>query len=935
MKPTIFELIYPEVDFNLEGFTQVVCPFPHGEDDGVPYYESNPSAGINLTDRGFHCFGCHRKHGEISFIQEYLGVSIHEAHKFKNILDSASNSLEEHLDLYLLEEPNTMDMAINELGFTRENMDKLGIKTEQGRLVYPVSIFGRVIDTVRYSNKLVPKVLRNKGSKSGMIIPYDLWRNSLLNKATVICAGEKDMTIARENDLNAITITGGEGALPELFKKDFIDRDVFIIYDNDLAGRNGASKVASFLKPLTKSVRVVDLSPITTEEGEDLWDFFKKYNKTKQDLTQIMLATEEFSQENADAVIEQQYPTMTIKEALNPENIGKLVRSNVQIVVSFDDQFQVPTLFSVEKMHTTEAPSKNSLLKGEVRNWYLNRYNMEDILHLVDSNLREGAIYKNKLELAKVPENEDGVIIRDGSSSVVYKSIVVDYNKATGLSEKPVEMIAFSIDKPMESGNKYKITYKLVPHPYDGQKLVMMITDLEGAEDSITNFKVTEPVKNILTEFQVKTTLKERIDHNLNQFYGIVGHKYNPLLVMVNELTFHSTMEFDFARWTNNIGVLDIMVIGESRTGKSDTAEKLSKLYGVGTKVDMINTTKAGLIGGSNSSGKGGGYQTRAGVLPMNHGNLVILEEFGKAREHNIIDLLTEVKSSGIARITRVNGQLDLPSVNRRIAITNPKTTGSSSKPIASYPNGIEIITDLLGKAENIARFDAIAIFADMGDADIDLFETFGEPYAPEFYTTKINWAWSRTKDQIIISDEVSRHVVAVSNQLRRKYNTHIKIFGTETWKKLLRFGIAMAMYVVSTDETFENVIVKKEHIDYVAQMLVDLYDNDVFKLAEYVAAEKRLREIDDEGVVILQNLYNKNSTLMKELEGSSETTRANLEIVSGYDRNEFSAFMHEMVRKDFILIKAHSIIPTERFRVGMKRIDRNPRIEIQGAITL
>ncbi|NLC04817.1 MAG: hypothetical protein GX787_11145, partial [Tissierellia bacterium] len=601
-----------------------------------------------------------------------------------------------------------------------------------------------VVDQIGYSNKVIPKVLRQKGSKSGMIIPYDLWREDF-SKATVICAGEKDMTIAREHGLNAITITGGEGALPKFFYKDFKDRHVFIIYDNDLAGKNGATKVASALYPHVKKVTVVDLSPVTVEEGEDLWDFFMKYNKTREDLVEIMRASPEFTSDQASKVQELQYPTMSIKEALKPENVGKLVRSNVQIVVSYDDQFQVPSLFSVTKEYAGETKSKNTMTVGESRTWTLEDYNIEDILHLVDSNLKEDKIYTNKLDLLHVPKNEEGIKLVDGANSVVYKAVVVDYNKNSQIMEKPIEMVAFSIDRQLTSGNKYKITYKLVPHPYDGQKLNMMIVDMEGAEDAITNFELNNSNIEILKQFQVETTLEDKINDNLNRFYGLVGHTYNPNLVLLNELTYHSVMEFDFHRWTNNIGALDIMIIGESRTGKSHTAETLSKLYNVGTKVDMINTTKAGLIGGSNSAGKGGGYQTRAGILPMNHGGLVILEEFGKAREHNIIDLLTEVKSSGVARITRVNGQLDLPSINRRIAITNPRTTGSRSRPIASYPNGIEIITDLLGKAENIARFDAIAIFGDMADGDIVYGETFGEPYPEHYYQTKINWVWSRT----------------------------------------------------------------------------------------------------------------------------------------------------------------------------------------------
>jgi|SRR5690554_242018 len=933
MKPSFFELVYPEVEFDLEGFTQVNCPFPHGEENGVPYYESNPSAGVHLTDGGFHCFSCGRKHSEITFIQEYMQLDVSDSFKFKNLLDSANNYQFEWNQLHILEEPHTLEMA-KELGFSEKTLNELNIKTSGGRLLYPVSIFGRVVDQVGYSNKLVPKVLRQKGSKSGMIIPYDTWKHDF-TKATVICAGEKDMTIAREHDLNAITITGGEGALPKYFYKDFKDRNVYIIYDNDLAGRNGAKKVAAALLPHVRKVTIVDLSPVTKEEGEDLWDFFMKYNKTREDLVQIMYSSKEFTQEEASEIQEQSYPTMTIKEALKPENVGRIVRSNIQIVVSYDDQFQVPSLFSATKVKVGESKTKNKMQKGDSKTWTLENYNIEDILHLVDSNLKEDRIYQNKLDLLKIPKGEEGIKLEDGASSVVYKAVVVDYNKSSQITEKPIEMVAFSIDRQMTSGNKYKITYKLVPHPYDGQKLVMMIVDMEGAEDAITNFTITNQTKEILSHFQVETTLEDKINDNLNRFYGIVGHRYNPLLVMLNELTYHSTIEFDFNRWTNNIGALDIMIIGESRTGKSHTAETLSKLYNVGTKVDMINTTKAGLIGGSNSAGKGGGYQTRAGILPMNHGGLVILEEFGKAREHNIIDLLTEVKSSGVARITRVNGQLDLPSINRRIAITNPKTTGSRSRPIASYPNGIEIITDLLGKAENIARFDAIAIFGDMADGDIDLFEEFGEPFPDHYYQTKINWAWSRTKDQIIIDREVEKHTIKISNKLKSKYNTHIKIFGTESWKKIMRFAIATAMYVVSTDETFEKVIVKPEHVDYAANLLVAIYDNKVFKLAEYVEEERRLREIDAEGIQTLQRLYNSNSILMLELEKSSETTRSNLEIVSGYDRQAFSTFISELVRHNFITIRQHTIEPTERFRRGMNQIDRKPQTKLEGAITI
>ena len=131
-------------------------------------------------------------------------------------------------------------------------------------------------------------------------------------------------------------------------------------------------------------------------------------------------------------------------------------------------------------------------------------------------------------------------------------------------------------------------------------------------------------------------------------------------------------------------------------------------------------------------------------------------------------------------------------------------------------------------------------------------------PFEPEVYQTRIRWVWSRTTDQVIITNDVARYILTKCNELNDRYDSHIKIFGTEAWKKVARLAISIAGYLVSTDSTYENIIVNKEHVDTAIEYLISCYDNGTFKLKEYVEMEKLYNNIDDDGIARLQELYNK-----------------------------------------------------------------------------
>jgi hypothetical protein len=142
----------------------------------------------------------------------------------------------------------------------------------------------------------------------------------------------------------------------------------------------------------------------------------------------------------------------------------------------------------------------------------------------------------------------------------------------------------------------------------------------------------------------------------------------------------------------------------------------------------------------------------------------------------------------------------------------------------------------------------------------------------------------------------VGRYIAAKANELNEEYNCHIKIFGTEAWKKIARLAIAVAGYLVSTDDTYEKIIVKNEHVDFAVNFLKGIYDNEVFKLKEFATHERRFSTIDDAGIGILQDIYTKCAGLLLHLEQVSSTSKNTLQAATGLPNDQYNALMNRLI---------------------------------------
>ena len=926
---SFFEYYFSEYDFSKRE-TAVCCPFPHRTESGLEYTETRPSAHINLDKGLFHCKVCDKGLSETSFIAELFGCSYESAIKIAKMFTSKE-------DKYTWDKGTQLTDHIKELclslGISEKVIEELDIRTELGdEIAFPVFMYNKLVDVRSYrphdrANKIRSKV----GTTSGLIIPFDLWIDTPKNKWTILCAGEKDMAVTRSQGLNAITLTGGEKALPKLLSV-FKNRKVAICYDNDEAGIAGARALASYLFKVAAEVRVVtSFHKTCIEHGEDLTDYFTKYKKTKEDLQKCIIETPSFTLEEAKEEQLKRKPLITLLEASKPQYINRVVQSNVQVVATYEKAMPVPTTIYAKKINSSGDIKYNQMAVGEERTWELSENTCQDVLKLIDNNFSEAQIRDNIRELLGISKQERDIKVEKPTKDTVYECNVTDLFEATSRDIATIEFTAYVLKKRLESGKKYLITYKLVPHPYKGQQLTMIILDVEEACDSVSNFHITEEVKKNLNKFKnLEGTCKEKL-HTLSEMAkAYIGYDGYNTLIQAIDLSFHTVLEFNFGAFKNVRGYLDTLIVAESRVGKSSTAEALQRLYGLGAFTSLAgnSATIPGIIGGSTKVN--GNYQTRAGLIPMNHRGLVIFEELAKCNT-NLVKELTDIRSSNQVRIARVSGTLTLPALVRMITLTNVKNTTNKIKPINSYPNGVDILVELIGSPEDIARYDLMLVLGEQGNRTIDPFWEPINPFEPEAYQTRIRWVWSRTADQVIIDKEVGHYILEKCNELNQEYDSHIKIFGTEAWKKVTRLAIAIAGYTVSTDETYEKIIITKEHVDTAIDYLISCYDNSTFKLKEYVTTERLYNTIDDDGVKLLQELYNQNPSIMIQLEKLNSTNKQNLMAATGLDSELYNKFMQRLTQGLFITYEGYDIVPTQRFRLGMSKINRAGNIHRVG----
>ena len=884
---------------------KVLCPF---------HNDTVPSAGVNTTKEVFHCFTCSKGYDEAQFYAEVNGVDINVARGLLTNIETKSKETYESDYKAPLWADSKFRTDVRDLGLTLETIEELdlGRSIVNGHkfLTIPVLYNNAILDVRKYNlykDNDYPKVLSDDGAEVGYVIPYDLWAKT--DKKTYIFEGEKDMLLARSLGINGVSITGGcKAKVNDLMLDSFKGKDVVICYDNDKPGRDGANKLGYQLLKVAKTVSILDIGDVVNNDKEDFYDYITSYGGTVEDFYSIVVK----GVDTKDIV-----KYTTISKALSGNIINKRVTSKVTVVSEYSDTYGIPTYLEGTKGEETGQRSEK-MLQGEQRVWTLTKSNAHNLLELIEADAKNANLHPKFLKLLEIPTKEPNVFIKKKDYRTVYKVAITD----EVMDGSTVSLDIYTFTK-LDVGKQYEISYKILNHPTKNQKLVALADEVIA-----TNGIEGQPInKSYLQQLQTDGSVDDKVQYLYNSAKHHVAKHLNFDTWLTVDLVFNSILDFDYGGLIR--GALDVFILGDTQVGKSETTSKLTALYDFGKFLSLKTSTTIGLIGGSNKVE--GSWCNTIGAIPRQHKKLVVLEEFSGAKPE-FIKTMTDIRSSNELRIARASGELRVPCKLRMITISNPiNDINGNPRFLASFPNGVSPLTELIKSAEDVARYDGFILIPKV-EKRINPFQNSlkGARISESAYKYKAKWVASRKAEDVVFEEDVQSYIWEQADYLNSLFECNFPMFGTTTDKKLARFCVAMASLIVNTDETYEQVIVTKDIVDYVVKFLIKSYTSPQFRLDKYKQEYDSYNISTADDVRILSKLYANNAVVVDTLSKTSRISRNSLKMASGLDGDRFNPMFNLLIRQKLIKMDRDYLIPTNKFRVSYgKIIKENATIDV------
>lgn len=732
---------------------------------------------------------------------------------------------------------------LNERGIDDLVIAKYEIGFDEGRGRYSIPIRdadGSLVNIRRYDSKATPKMTNAMGHGSP---PRLFPLRSLSADEVLICEGEWDALVSTSHGIPAVTGTHGAATWNPRWSKLFEDKHVLVCYDNDREGRIGAKKVAASVLKHARSVRIVRV-PVPDEHGDisDMWQL-----PNAEELWQNAVATSRPFGGDESAKVEAQTASVKVIGSMDGRTNGKPLEMNVTVTGKKDPTYSIPRVAMMTCGMDAGPKCKTCVMATE--------YEGEKMLTIDPKNVRVVSefIDANKSQVLEVLRNELGAAkcnrlkheeIENQSVEEIFVTGSMDRIRSVEEADYTHRRI-YNVGSHQTATNTSAIVRGTTVPSHKDRHNEFFAWDLKEAITSIDKFEVTNEFMDRMKVFvpsddQTPSDKCLEIAHDLaDNVTGITGRDD---LHMAYDLVFHSALGFNLDGKPISRGWLEFLVIGDTRTGKSETALHLVDHYGLGHVVGCEGATFAGLVGGVKQIGDK--WTVTWGEITLNDRRLVVLDE-ASGLSQEIISQLSDVRSRGEAQLTKVERH-QTKARCRLIWISNPRKSHFVDE--KKY-DGIDLIEDLIGNPEDIARFDfAMSVSqSDVSGSEINRFDRdkVDHVYTSDLCRELILWAWSRKPDQVIWEDDAYRQVYKQAEALGKRYiDDPPLIQRSNVREKIARTSVALAARTFSADETGENIVVGIEHVNGAVKFLDGLYSMDNFgyrRLSKRVFRNRRI----------------------------------------------------------------------------------------------
>jgi hypothetical protein len=837
LKQMILENVKP-ADYYREIFGDSYIHNPHGETNvWCPFHDDEGSAhkSMSISKNGeFYCHSGHcgvsgttviqfnEKYKKLSFVNSMLDI-------YSNfVTKTISASVVEGFHANLLHSPKVLNWLKTARGINKQSVERFELGFDNKRITIPIyDEFDLCVNIRRYDwtkTQAVKMLPYEKGYGSKRLFPVE----NLLSRQIVLCEGEMDAIVTAQMGFPALTSTAGVGSWNNEWNELLRNHDVIICFDvNDYtdAGQKCARKRAALLSGIAQQIKIVKL-PLQ-EIGGDLTDYFAVHKHTANDFQQLIDTAQIVELNNAEI-------QKTLKDDKDYEH--EVTLNEASLAVFCNKKIKMKCLVSGKDLAPFLPPSLVHICCKDDRGLetclhcplaaknYEMDYRLDDdpkeVLQFINCN--DSALKATIRGRAGIPKTckvsfqtkESFNVERIQMTPEVDHAVIQAYSSVTG----------YHIGHGILSNRAYEFKGFTVPEP-KSQLATHILTSAEPTQSSIDAFEITPDVVKELKIF--RPTEGQTVQKKLDDIYEHHAHNATriferPLLHQAIDLVFHSVLSFKFNGERVMKGYLDVLVLGDTRTGKGYVAEGLVRYYNLGEIVGGENATFAGLVGGMQQFSDRR-WAITWGKIPLNDRRLLIVDEASSLTLSDW-ERLSRVRSEGIAEITKI--QTERTTARTRLLwLANPR----SGQPMNTYTTGVEAIVELVGKTEDVARFDyAVAVATDEVDSSVinSLFRKPEKtPYTSELCRKLILWCWSRKLEQILFASDAKIAILEAAQAMARKYTSVIPLMQTENARvKIARTAVAVAVRVFSCIESGEKVFVDKCHVDAAVNFINELY---------------------------------------------------------------------------------------------------------------
>jgi hypothetical protein len=401
---------------------------------------------------------------------------------------------------------------------------------------------------------------------------------------------------------------------------------------------------------------------------------------------------------------------------------------------------------------------------------------------------------------------------------------------------------------------------------------------------------------------------------NVTRIYG----RQN--LHLAIDLVYHSPLQFYFGKRKVDKGFPELLVLGDTRCGKSETAKCLLQHYRLGARSSGENASFSGLVGGLDQVR--GRWRVSWGRIPLNHKRLLFIDEVcGLTHDH--IGAMSDIRSSGIAEINKIRIE-QTHARTRLVWLSNPR----EKSPISNIASGPSMIEHLIGKPEDIARFDFVLIL-DKREVDAVGSDERLQPDVEHVYTSDlchdlVLWAWSRNPEQVRLDSATVDACHDFGALMCSKYSSDCPIVNSMEQKiKLARLAVALACRLFSTKDG-HTVHVTPEHVKYVHDFLNQEYDRPQFSFDVYSRRVKIAEKIKDKDEVVEMLSKWSEAFLFQLIDGYQITVKF-IEESTGAEYNDAKVQLAKLLRNGCLTKKHNFYVKTNSFINVLKEYVENP----------